>query len=287
MLRRSGAVGLLLVALAPSAPLAADPRPTLAVTFLDETQHEGSVRLQAGKVNRFLKTLDGLFPELDVKVEMAPTSGADYRLRLQSMTSTDTYLKIEASFERGGEVILKETGVFTEGCSATDESRDKCTFSSLEQRAERAVADLLNKTVLHWEEGIYRLVDVRRCESLPPIGVALQVSASSVVDDYDEPSDRFDYSAGVLVTVFENPYPVPRNLMLRRKDKLPSGFAFSRLRDPGQHLEELCRLEEHWVLLHRYQRRELLEHSERSEGTESETPLPVAINSALPTRSEE
>lgn len=275
---------MLLVGLAPSGPLAADSKPRLAIILLDETKYDGAVRLQAVEVNRFLKTLGTLFPELEVDVGPAPRGPADYRLELRSMLSTETYLELEAGYEGVSQAIPKGGGAFTEDCSDADEADGECTRSSMEQRAELAVGDLLNNTVLHWEKGIYRLVEVRRCEDLPPIGVALQVSPTSTVDAYKEPSDRFDYSARVLVSVFESPpYPLERHLVLRRKDRLGNAFAFSRLQDPEEHLGDLCRLDEHWVLLHRFQRRELPTLSGRARPDQPR----IAINGAQTSRQEE
>lgn len=254
----------------------ADDRPRLVIVPLNEIRYSGAERLQAGVVNQFFLDLGNLLPEIDVSRTAKPDEGSDYYLVLLSLRSTNTYLEVRAEYGIKGEETRKETGRFVEPCTPTHRKAQRCEPASRQYRAEHVIGDLLEKTILSGTDGIYKPLGVDRCDELRPIGVAIQISSSSDVSFYAEPSKLLDYEPGILQKALDDEYLVPKPFLLRRNQKLSSGYAFARLWGDQDQLAELCH-SKGWVLVHRYQYPE----QTISDGG-VDLAHPTAINSAPP-----
>lgn len=236
---------------APPVVRAATPR--LAVELLDLNQFSGAVRTQAISINRELVGLRDVLPaQIEVEASRRPTDDYDFAI-------TDPVLRVQGGdlsltvHYRGPDAVEDwPTAWYRESCTAAKEAREECFRATDEERAAAVVADLLNQTLVHWRNGIFRPFAVRSCERQSLLLVRLTLSPPSIDSAYREPASWFDYRPSVWHAASGDPYPERLGLVLGRRTKEGETFVFERRFDPDRSFEALCETEGGWILEHQY-----------------------------------
>jgi hypothetical protein len=243
---------LLVAGLAAPAAAQGSSEPRLAVELLDLNQFSGAVREQAIAINRELFALQNVLPHIDVLAARTPVEDCDYSLADPRLKIQGDDLSLTARYRGPGAVEDEPTAWYWEACSDEEETDGECVKSTPDKRAAIVVADLLNQTLVHWRNGIFRPFVVRSCEQQSLLLVRLTLSPPTVVETYREPASWFDYRPSVLETTSGDPHPESLELVLGRRTKEGEVFVFERRYDPDHRFAALCDTEGHWILEHQY-----------------------------------